>query len=114
MFKKRFPVKVGADFFPEHQNKRALFRYEIAGKLVAFVGAFEIHKDAKAHYVCVDCPTFPFLKNGPPGGLIYLSQAHIASISPAPAEEKEVDFVIERPFLRHHFVPESAPRRCVS
>jgi hypothetical protein len=113
MFKKRFPVVVSENFDSKHQGKKVIFRYEIYGKLVPLVGAFEIHKDANAHYVCVDCPSFRFTSDPPNscGRLVYLSQAHTDSIIPAPSPDSEFDFVIPLPFERRHYILESESRQ---
>ena len=108
MFKKRFPVVAGEDSISKYRNKKVIFRYEIDGKLVPFVGTFEIHKDANAHYFCVDCPSLRFGSEPPDwcGWLVYLSQAHTDSIIPAPSPDLEVDFVIQRPFESRHYIAE--------
>jgi hypothetical protein len=112
VFKKRFPVVVSENAVSKYRDKKVVFRYEIDGKLVPFVGTFEIHKDADAHYVCVDCPSFklPSDASNCCGRLVYLSQAHTDSIIPAPSPDLEVDFVIPLPFESRHYIADTESR----
>ncbi|MGD1088068.1 MAG: hypothetical protein ABR955_05010 [Verrucomicrobiota bacterium] len=93
----------------KYNGKSVVLRVELNGRLVTMQGKFRVLEASEAEVFFLDIEN---LKSDNPiddasilGSCIHLSQGHADSIKPANDSLKQIDFLVESPFLSRHFQP---------